>query len=512
MEENTVMQNEAQEGESTIRLGELFAALWKNIVLLVVITAVILAAGLIYTFAIAEEEYASTATFSVVVSDDSKNDQPTNEFDLTNSQKLIGTVVGLIQGDKIYSMVVEEHPVVGTVDDLKDRVTVSSSDDSFIITVTAQHTNSQLSMYMANYVVDALIEYTNTSTDNLALVLRNAVTRISDAQLGSYAAPNKTLYAAVSLLGGLVIGCVVVFIKEFASNKFRTRKEVEDLLGDRVIGAFVDDKSKKGGPRKGIHIATRLVEPSVRNFEPYNNLLTNIRYSDLEHPYKVIMITSTGEGELKSTTLANLAACAAHNGKKALIIDLDLRKAIMHRVFGVKREGGIVEYLDGSKSKEEIVRHTESGVDLITAGTKVLNPVAVIEDSRLGPFIESLRGEYDYIFLDAPPVLVCSDAQAISKLCDGVIFNVSMRDVKKKDAREAVSGLKLVGAHIIGINVTKCDPKGGSSYYYHYYYSHGGYYSDGESHAAPLPQAQASEKAGAPKSEASKNASPKKGA
>lgn len=481
MEENTGIQNEAPERESTIRLGELFAALWKNIVLLAVITAVIFAAGLVYTFGIAEEKFASTATFSVVINDDADSTQPSNEFDLTNSQKLIGTVVSLIKGDKIYGMVEDAHPDV-TEADLGSCVTVSSGDDSFIISVTAEHPNKTTAMNMANFVVDALINYTNTSDDNLALVLRNAVTRISYAKLGTYSSPNKVLYSAVSLLGGLVVGCVVVFIKEFASNKFRTRKEVEELLEDRVIGAFVDDKSKKEkGRRKGrgSHSATRLVEPSVRSYEPYNNLLTNIRYSDLEHPYGVIMITSTGEGELKSTTLANLAACAAHNGKKVLLIDLDLRKAIMHRVFTVPRERGIVDFLDGSRSEEEVIKHTASGVDLITAGRKVLNPVAVIEDSRLGQFIESLRIRYDYIFLDAPPVLVCSDAQAISKFSDGVIFNVAMRDVKKKDAREAIASLRLVGARIIGINTTKCDPKGRGGYYY-YYYSHGGYYSDNE--------------------------------
>ena len=279
MEENIGMQNEAAEGESTIRLGELFAALWRNIILLVIITAVIFGGGLLYAYVIATEEYASTATFSVVVSDDPESGQDPGNFNLTNSQKMIGTVVGLIQGD-ILEIVAEEHPVVGTASQLRERLTVTSSDDSFIISVTAQDPSALLAQNMANYVVDTLIEYANTSEDNLGLVLRNAITKISSAKLGTYAAPNRLLYAAVSFLGGLVVGCVVIFIKEFASNKFLARKEVEEQLGERVIGAFVDDKSKKEKPTitkmRGTHTATELVEPGLRNYEPYNNLLTNI--------------------------------------------------------------------------------------------------------------------------------------------------------------------------------------------------------------------------------------------
>ena len=473
MEENIGMQNEAAEGESVIRLDDIFAALWRNIILLVIITAVIFGGGLLYAYVIATEEYASTATFSVVVSDDPESGQDPGNFNLTNSQKMIGTVVGLIQGD-ILEIVAEEHPIVGTASQLRERLTVTSSDDSFIISVTAQDPSALLAQNMANYVVDTLIEYANTSEDNLGLVLRNAITKISSAKLGTYAAPNRLLYAAVSFLGGLVVGCVVIFIKEFASNKFRARKEVEEQLGERVIGAFVDDKSKKEKPTitqmRGAHTATELVEPGLRNYEPYNNLLTNIRYSDLEHPYQVVMITSTGESELKSTTIANLAACAAHNGKKVLLIDLDLRKAIMHRVFGVAKERGIVDYLAGTCSEREIVKSSKSGVDIITGGKKVPNPVAVIEDSRLPQLIEDLRAKYDYIFVDAPPVLACADAQAISKFCDGVIFNVAMRDVRKKDACVAVANMRLVGARIIGINTTKCDRKDRSGYYYRGYY------------------------------------------
>ena len=478
MEENIGMQNEAAEGESTIRLGELFAALWRNIILLVIITAVIFGGGLLYAYVIATEEYASTATFSVVVSDDPEGSTASGEFNLTNSQKMIGTVVGLVQGD-ILEIVAEEHPIVGTASQLRERLTVTSSDDSFIISVTAQDPSALLAQNMANYVVDTLIEYANTSEDNLGLVLRNAITKISSAKLGTYAAPNRLLYAAVSFLGGLVVGCVVIFIKEFASNKFRARKEVEEQLGERVIGAFVDDKSKKEKPTitkmRGTHTATELVEPGLRNYEPYNNLLTNIRYSDLEHPYQVVMITSAGESELKSTTIANLAACAAHNGKKVLLIDLDLRKAIMHRVFGVSKERGLVDYLAGTCSEREIVKPSKSGVDIITGGKKVPNPVAVIEDSRLPQLIEDLRAKYDYIFVDAPPVLACADAQAISKFCDGVIFNVAMHDVRKKDACVAVANMRLVGARIIGINTTKCDRKDRSGYYYYHYH---GYYAD----------------------------------
>ena len=199
-----------------------------------------------------------------------------------------------------------------------------------------------------------------------------------------------------------------------------------------------------------------------------NKLLTNIKYSNVDNPYRVIMITSSQEKELKSTTIGNFACCMAYNKLKVVLIDMDMRKPVQHKLFKVSKDKGIIDYIDGTCAEDEVIKHTKYNVDIITAGKKVINPLVIIESSAFKKLLEDLLSKYDYVLIDTPPALACSDAAAISKLCDGVLFNLSMRDVKKKKAAVALQSLRDVNAHVIGVNVTKglADRHDDSYYYY----------------------------------------------
>ena len=132
-----------------------------------------------------------------------------------------------------------------------------------------------------------------------------------------------------------------------------------------------------------------------------------------------------------------------------------------------------MEYIEGSLKKDDIIKKSEYNVDVITVGKHLLNPIAVIESSKLVDLISDLKKDYDYIIVDTPPLLACSDGVIISKLVDGVIYNVAMDSTKKKDVVEGISLLKNVDSKIIGINVTKAivDKKDSNYYYYNSAYS-----------------------------------------
>lgn len=472
---------EANKNDDVIRLGDIFRVLWKNIILIAIITVAVFVVGIIYTFGIANPQYSSEQSFVVAVRDNSTGDITTG----TPSTTVINTVSGLVTVTNVLEPVATANNL--SLNALRDMVTVTSATNNGIISITVECGDPDQAEKLANAIFASLEDYLERTS--ISDYYGCAVVEASPASQAVYTSPNKVLYLAIFLIGGLVVGCIVAYVKEFCSSKFRTRDDIESYLDEKVIGYFIDDKSKDRNVSKAENErrSVELVKPSVRNYEPYNKLFTNIKYSDVDNPYRVIMFTSSQEKELKSSTLGNLACCLAYNKQNVVVIDMDMRKPIQHKMFKVPKDSGIIEYIDGSCSKDDIIKHTEYGVDVITAGKKVINPIVIIESSGFKKLIAELVKVYDYVLIDTPPALACSDAAAISKLCDGVIFNVAMRDVKKKKAAIALQSLKDVDAKIIGVNVTKAEAsRHDDSYYYFsdkYYISAkpNGDGSDGES-------------------------------
>ena len=452
------MDNKENDG---ISLSEIFSMIWKNIILVAIITVCITIVGGIYAFGIAKEKYKSTCIVAVAVESVSNP----ADVEYTNTLRVIQTVADLVEKDIVLKPVSEQTGI--SIKELRSIVSTSSSSTSYVFSISAVTTTPELSQKIANLAAKSIENVCETNSVISQFKAHAGI--VDEAQLGVYSSPNKPMILLVSFIGGIVSSCIVVFVKEFMSNKFKTKEEIERMSNHIVIGVQYDDKTKGKDKVKSVS----LVEPSIRTFEPYNKLLSNIKYSNLDNPYKVIMSTSTVMNELKSTTAANLAYCIANNGKKVLIMDLDTRKPVLHKTFNVSREKGLVEYIEGSLKKDDIIKKSEYNVDVITVGKHLLNPIAVIESSKLVDLISDLKKDYDYIIVDTPPLLACSDGVIISKLVDGVIYNVAMDSTKKKDVVEGISLLKNVDSKIIGINVTKAivDKKDSNYYYYNSAYS-----------------------------------------
>ena len=449
---------EETKNDDVIRLGDIFHVLWKNIILIAIITAAVFVCGIVYTFAIAEPTYSSEQSFTVLVKDNTTGDLVGGQ----GSSGVIITVRDLIFEGNVLEPVAIEYDL--TLEQLSDMVTVENNSNSGIVKIIVECNDPALSRDLAKGIYESLVNFLEESSfqDYYNCALRESTA----AKEGVYTSPNKVLYLAIFLLGGLVVGCIAVYIKEFCSTKFRNKNDIENYLGAKVVGLFVDDKAKDKKAEPNARRYVELVKPSVRNYEPYNKLFTNIKYSNVDNPYRVIMITSSQERELKSSTLGNFACCMAYNNQKVVLIDMDMRKPIQHKFFKVPKDKGIIEYVGGSCTKEDIIKHTEYGVDVITAGKQVINPVVIIESAGFKKLLAELVERYDYVLIDTPPVLACSDACSICKLCDGVIFNVAMSDVKKKKAAAAMQSLRDVDANIIGINVTKARVDKQDDYYY----------------------------------------------
>ena len=473
MEINNNNSQNNNQNVTGITLGDILRVLRKNWILIAIITFVIFIAGVVYTFGIVKPTYKATATIKVEVPLNSETSAEVGNS-VNASLRYVQSVAEHVKHKTVMSAVAERNKeIIKSADALISETSTSYSTSSIFVQITVTDREGKNAVTLVNDLAAEIAKYSKESEDTTISNAEKFLCSIvvsdkapTDGNGFTYAAPNKKLYLIVAFLGGLVLSLVVVFIKEFASNKFQTPEDVQ-ILGYPVLNTLIDDKSKDNNNDNS------LIEPSVRNFEPYNRLISNIKFANVDNPYKVIMFTSSIMDELKTTVCANFAYTAAHNEKKVIIIDLDTRKPRIHKVFKVAKEKGIVEYLSGQITKDELIKSTEQGVDIITVGKDVANPVTLLESQKLKELIEALREEYDVVAIDTPPLTACNDAAIISKLADGVVYNVAINQGKKKEVKSAIGQLNDANANIIGINITKANVKDRGGYYYYYYYEYG---------------------------------------
>ena len=207
--------------------------------------------------------------------------------------------------------------------------------------------------------------------------------------------------------------------------------------------------------------------------ESYRGIRTSIEFSNLDKEMKVINVTSSMQGEGKSTVIANLAVSFANLEKKVLLLEGDLRNPSVHRMFNISNINGLTDILLKDKAFAECVHCTEvKNLHVLTCGAVPPNPSEILSSKKMKDFINELREYYDYIFIDAPPIGVVTDAGIISTYSDGCVFVVGSKQCDIEMAKIAKKRLEDVGANIIGAVLNKFESEGNGYNYYNYYYQH----------------------------------------
>lgn len=190
--------------------------------------------------------------------------------------------------------------------------------------------------------------------------------------------------------------------------------------------------------------------------EAIRSVRTNIQFSSLDKKNKVISITSTKPAEGKSTVIYKLAKSFADNGDKVILLDCDLRSPSISEIAGINDNVGITNYLTGKVNIQRAINkdREQSNLDMIFTGPVPPNPAEMLASDTFREFIEDLSKEYDYVFIDTPPVGLFTDASLVSTISDGVIFVIKSSDTKKEDIALAIENLKKVDAHILGAVLT----------------------------------------------------------
>jgi capsular exopolysaccharide synthesis family protein len=321
---------------------------------------------------------------------------------------------------------------------------------------------------------------------------------------------------SIGVLIGLLIGLIFAFIFEAFDTSIGTIEDVESYLTVPVIGLIPQiemnelkgDIAKYGGkgPDNGkisedharlvIHYA-----PKSTLAESYRSLRTNMQFLSFEREAKVLLFTSSSPKEGKTTTIVNLALTMAQSGNRVLLVDADMRKPKVDRIFGLERERGLSEIILGNHHWKSCVKTVTDiitgelgltdiiltpGIDnlhIITCGAVPPNPSELLNSESTDHFVREARNEYDTILFDCAPVLPATDAAVLGRKIDGVVFVYAFGKVSRSSLKRAKAQLDNVKVRVIGVVLNGI--RGESTVDFHDYKYKKYYYAEDDESSTP---------------------------
>ncbi len=210
------------------------------------------------------------------------------------------------------------------------------------------------------------------------------------------------------------------------------------------------------------------INPKSPISEQYRTIRTNMQFASVDKELKSLIVTSSGPGEGKSSTTANLAVVYAQQGKKVLLVDADLRKPTMHYTFRLDNLRGLSNILVGENTIDEAVNPTDiNELDVLTCGPIPPNPSELLSSRKMESFLKEAQFSYDMVILDTPPVLAVTDAQILANLVDGSILVVRSGETEVEPAQRSKEALEPAKAKLLGVVLNGREKKA-SNYYYYY--------------------------------------------
>lgn len=300
---------------------------------------------------------------------------------------------------------------------------------------------------------------------------------------GGPSQPNVPLSLALALIVGTIAGVGAAFVCEYFDSSVKSSDDVEGLLqlptlatvpnfalarrGQAAIsGGMRPPKPGRGGDLVVLH------EPRSPAAEAFRSLRTAVLFSTPGAPPKVVMLTSAGASEGKTVSALNLAASLAESGARVLLLDADLRRPSCHHLLGLENTRGMSNFLAGqSDDIADVTLELDAPrIAFVPAGPPPPNPAELVGSLRMHEALTQVRGTYDFVVIDAPPVLPVTDAVVLARETDGVLLVVKGHDTPRELVRRARDQLVQVNVHLLGAVVNNVDMGWGDLYFYHRYY------------------------------------------
>ena len=356
-----------------------------------------------------------------------------------------------------------EQELASQVSSLKGD-TLSEQDRSVQYNLLAREADTNRALY------DGLLQRykelnaaAGVATSNVAIIDQ------AEAPLGP-SSPNHTRNVMFALILGLFLAALMVFLSIQLDDAIRVPEDMETKLGLPLLGIV---PQSEGDPQDA------LLDPKSQLSEGYNALRASLLHSTPAGLPRVLLITSAQPGEGKTTTAQAVSLTLARLGKTVLLVDGDLRRPAVHRVFGLPNERGLSTLLATLDPLESAVQlSTEPRLSLLPSGPVPPSPTELIASNRFRALIDQMAEKFDVVVVDSPPILGLADAPTMSAMVDGVIFVVEAGRSRRGGLKAALRRLRGMRPNLIGGVLTKFDTSQAANKYSDYYGSHNYEYPD----------------------------------
>ena len=398
--------------------------------------------------------------------------------DITAGRSLVESYIIILESRETLVDVIGYAGVDMTVDELREMISAEAVNNTEIFRVTVTHPDPEVAERIATAVGEILPNRIDNIIDGTsAKIVEHAIIALE---------PSSPSYAGNTLLGllvGLVLCISVIILNELFDVVIRSEEDVQMCCPHPVLSAVPDMtvQSKGGyyyregsrrkaktqaGPKETILVGGGI---SFAASEAYKLLRTKLQFSFVDdHDCHIIGVSSAMAGEGKSLSSVNLAYSLAQLDKRVLLIDCDMRRPSLSAKLPIKKLPGLSNYLTRQVGMDEIIQtygnsDEEIAFNVISAGRNPPNPIELLNSGRMRQALDQLRGSYDYIILDLPPVGEVSDALVVSKLVDGILLVVRQNYCNRNLLSTAVKQFSFVETRILGV-VMNCATEESGAY------------------------------------------------
>lgn len=438
-----------------IDLGYIFKIIKKKIKIILLIGIICgIISGLI-SFFVMKPVYQADMTLIVNKQVDNEVAEMSTNDDFTFAQKMAVTYGEIIKSRAIMEEIINNMKLDTSYEKLIKNISVKNIDNTQIIKISVQNTNPKTAMNICNNIPNIFEKEVQRITKASGIEI------IDKAKLPKKPIkPNKIINILVATFLGIIISTFIILTMELLDKNIKTTKDVEEKLGLTVLSTLAKEK-------KPITIVKNKQEKSNK-IEEFVRIRTNIEYLNVDDDLKKIIFTSTNKNEGKSVITSNVAYSFSNlENKKILLIDCDLRNPSIHKVFKVSNLNGLIDILVKGKSFDECKISINKNLDILTVGKIPPNPSEILSSKKMKRFIEMVSENYDYVFIDTPPIGAVSDASILASYTDKIIYVISSGDSEEDQVKNAMKCFKK--DKVLGVVLNKVDSNINGYYSYGYY-------------------------------------------
>jgi succinoglycan biosynthesis transport protein ExoP len=397
------------------------------------------------------------------------------------TQQRVKSYSDVITTPSVLNPVIEKLGLTTTADALAANVTATVPLDTVLIEVAVRDRDPR----QAARIADALGKQFTTTVAELESVsstkaspVKVTVVRVPTTPT-SPVSPKPVRNIGLGVVLGLLVGAGLALLRDMLDTSIKGEPDVALVTDSTVIGAIGFDS---GAVKRPLIVQS---DPHNPRAEAFRALRTNLQFVDAANHPRSLTFTSSLPGEGKTTTTANLAITLAAAGSRVCVIEGDLRRPRLLDYMGLEGSVGLTNVLIGQASVEDVVQqYGDTEVAVIGCGPIPPNPSELLGSSAMRDVVQHLESRFDYVIIDAPPLLPVTDAAVLSTVTSGTVVVIGAGDTTREQLSRSLATIHAVNGRVLGLVLNKMPTRGVDSY---------SYYRDGY---APDPQSQAIERTG----------------